>query len=210
MVTWLVQFHMLRRRLIGPTAIYLAFVALALLTLGNPAARLTIFRAYLMILPMVIALLAPGLFLDEPALEVILTAPSKPTRWVLQRLLILWLLSVLSTLALWGLIRWTGPIAPYPPGWVTLVPSFAMSAFALLMGLIGTETMIGLAAAGIVWFGQLISLSVLLAIPALSPLSLFLGLFSDEVWIQQLSMGAGAALCLALAAWLMGREHRYL
>lgn len=210
MVTWLMQFRMLRRRLLGPGAIYFAFVCLALITLGNPQARLTVFRSYLFVLPMLISLLAPGLFLDEPALEVIMTAPRRPAGWVLQRLLMLWLLAIGSTLALWGLILWTGPSIPYPPGWVTLVPSFALSAVALLMGLVGTETMIGLATAGLVWFGQLISLSALLALPSSSYFMLFLGLFTKQLWMQQLAMAAIAAVCLLLSAWLMGREYRYL
>lgn len=211
MSSWIMQFRMLRRRLTGPAALYLTFVALLLITLGNPLTHLMVFRAYLFVLPLLTSLLAPGLLLDDPALEVLMTAPRKPIGWVLQRVLMLWLLSAVASLLLWGLVIWTGPAASYPPGWTLLIPSFALLALALLMSLIGTESIVGLAAIGVAWFGQLIGLAAFLAIPALSNFSLFLGVFQPESLLtQQLTMGAAAALFLALSAWLMGREYRYL
>lgn len=214
MAIWVAECRLLAKRLLGWGGLWLLF-ALPIAGLGrNPAMQALLFRAYLALLPLLAALFAPALVLGDPALELLLTTPRRPIRWILRRVALLWLLGAGSALLLHGVaLAASGRHLALVPVWATWAPMVALSAVALLLALLGTESMMGAAVAGVLWFGQIISARWFLSERWLADLSLFLGLFGDYPWNlpeQMAVMGLIGLLCLAGAALLLRVEERYL
>lgn len=214
MAIWVAEFRLLAKRLLGWGALWLLF-ALPIAGLGHsPAMQALLFKAYLALLPLLAALFAPALVLGDPALELLLTTPRRPIRWILRRLAVLWLLGAGSALLLHGVALTAGGWRlALVPVWATWAPMIALSALALLLALLGTESMTGAAVAGVLWFGQILSARWFLSGRWLADLSLFLGLFADHPWRlpeQMVVMGLIGLLCLGGAAWLLRAEGRYL
>ncbi|MGE5591076.1 MAG: hypothetical protein ACM3ZA_10745 [Bacillota bacterium] len=211
-MSWAVHLSVIRRRLWAPAGIWAIFIVLIVLFHRDQRLLFNLVRGYVTLLPALVALVTPALFLDDPPLELILTVPRRPMTWLLQRVAALFLLSAGSVLALWGLASALSA-QPLVPAWVTLVPSLSLSFLALAMGLAAHEAMVGATAAGILWFLDVIAHSALSAHPVWRYMDLSLGVSvrPGSLLLAQHATLAGMGLLLLLAsAWLIRREERYL
>jgi hypothetical protein len=213
-MTWLVHLRLMRRRLVGPAAIWLGFALLLFLTRSSPQVALKLFKGYLGLLPALMALLAPGLLLDDPALELVFTMPRRPLGWLLVRLALLFGLMTGSALLLWGwAVLMAGSELASVLGWATLLPAFGLSLVALCAGLLTTEPVAGAAVAGAIWFLELMLHPGLMARRLTRSLDLFTGLSlapGAPLWEQQAVMILIGIAALTVSAWLIRWEERYL
>jgi hypothetical protein len=200
-----------------PAAFWVLFAVVSLF-LGGGTRRLDMARAYLgTVVPLVSGVLAAYALLDDPALELRFAAPTRAERLLLERLGLIFLVSLvcaagfqLYSLALGVDFALLGDGIDLQMAW--LVPTVSLMALGCAASLAGRATTTGVSAAGMVWLAELLARGWLARTEGRYVL-LFMGALMPEhpalIANRICLLGISCGLLLASAA-LLRRQERYI
>ncbi len=208
-----------REQLVVPAGLWGLFAFMAWLFRNQPRRSYGVAAAFLgIVLPLIAGVLAAPALVDDPAIELQLTAPRRPWRTLLERLLVL--LAVVGVAALTfqcaaaalgvPLGRLGGPLARQL---VWVAPSVALMALSSVVALGLRYSLAGTLLVGLTWIVQLIFDTRVGDSPWARYVYLFMGARQPEhpeLRLNQTALVALAILLVAVASLMLRREERLL
>jgi hypothetical protein len=192
--------------------------AIVMLFLRTPNDLQDIARAYLGVaMPLVGGFLAAYAILDDPALELRFSTPSRAERLLLERLGLIFFVQVLGALTFQLFSLALGAdLSVLGNGWAVqlawLIPTLALMALGCLGALLGRQTLMGAVLVGIVWLVELLARGWF-ANNAGKYFLVFMGALMPTHPDLLANQGCLAALAVLFfwASWLLlQRQERYL
>lgn len=194
------------------------FAAAVFVVHGNGELAGDLVQGFQIAVPLLAGVLASGLVVGDPALELVLSVSWSPFRALAGRLAAL-LVMVAAAALIFELLAWVLGVLPArlagPLGWIPpwLPAALALGALGSLVSLAARDRTVGALVAGTVWVAEFLAGDAMLGTPWLEPFYLFMAVRAPTgapVPANMLALAGLAAVFTAACAPLLRRPERYL